>query len=136
MIDRDELRRWLGQAEHTLASARHDADARDWGWAAFKAQQAAEYALKALLRATGGLALGHSVLRLAEGLDLGGEDGLGRFARELDRHYIPPRCADAYPAGSPFEFYDAETADRALAASEAVVTWARERGAEMERDDA
>jgi hypothetical protein len=32
--------------------------------------------------------------------------------------------------------YDAETADRALAASEAVVTWARERGAEMERGDA
>jgi HEPN domain-containing protein len=87
-MGRDGLRRWLGQAEHTLASARHDADARDWGWAAFKAQQAAASALK--LRATGELALGHSVLRLAEALDVGGDDGRGRLAREPDRHYIPP----------------------------------------------
>ncbi len=136
MIDRDDLRRWLGQADHTLASARRDAAAGDWAWASFKAQQAAEYALKGLLRATGGMAVGHSVLRLAEALDMGGEDGLGRFARELDRHYIPPRYPDAYPAGSPFEFYDAEAADRALVAAEAVVSWTRERAADLEREDA
>ena len=42
-------------------------------------------------------------------------------ARTLDRHYIPPRYADAYPVGSPFEFYDRETAENAIVCAQAVL---------------
>jgi len=46
-----------------------------------------------------------------------GSRQLPGWARELDRHYIPPRYPDACAAGSPFEFYDQDTAERALKAA-------------------
>jgi HEPN domain-containing protein len=54
-----------------------------------------------------------------------GADSLFADARALDRHYIPPRYADAYPSGSPFEFYDEQTAYEALKASERVIEFVR-----------
>ena len=36
-------------------------------------------------------------------------------------NYIPPRYADAYPTGSPFEFYDHETAQKATGCAQAVL---------------
>jgi HEPN domain-containing protein len=35
--------------------------------------------------------------------------------RELDRHYIQPRYPNGFATGYPAEFYDRETAERALA---------------------
>ena len=79
----------------------------------FKAQQAAEYAVKGLLYGFGIMAYGHSVVnllgRLKEKMKIPAE--ILRMARLLDRHYIPPRYPNAHPEGSPFEYYDAETAD-------------------------
>jgi len=43
------------------------------------------------------------------------------WARTLDRHYIPPRYANAYPTGSPFEFYDHSTAEEALDCSRGMI---------------
>jgi hypothetical protein len=52
-------------------------------------------------------------------------DSLFADARALDRHHIPPRYADAYPSGSPFESYDEQTAYEALKASERVIEFVR-----------
>jgi HEPN domain-containing protein len=133
LFDEEEFLRWMKQAEHTLTSAQRDATEGDYGWACFKAQQAAEYATKALLRGLGLPAFGHSVLGLVgemekQGLSIAEE--VRQCARTLDRHYIPPHYANAYPAGSPFEYYDRETAEKAIACAEAVlraVQEARER---------
>jgi len=38
-------------------------------------------------------------------------------ARELDRHYIPPRYPNSYPEGAPYEYYTEKDAERAIAHS-------------------
>jgi HEPN domain-containing protein len=133
LFDEEEFLRWMKQAEHTLTSAQGDATEGDYGWACFKAQQAAEYAAKALLRGLGLPAFGHSVLGLVGEMERQGlsiTEEVRQCARTLDRHYIPPRYANAYPAGSPFEYYDQETAEEAIACAQTVlevVQEARER---------
>jgi HEPN domain-containing protein len=124
LFDEEEFSRWMGQAEHTLTSAQRDAAEGDYSWACFKAQQAAEYAAKALLRGLGLPAFGHSVLGLVgemEKQELPIAEEVRQCARTLDRHYIPPRYPNAYPAGSPFEFYDRGTAEEAIACAQAVL---------------
>jgi HEPN domain-containing protein len=130
-FDVDEFRRWYEQARHTLESASRDLDAGDYAWSCFKSQQAGEYAAKALLRGYGRLAPGHSILRLLEEMRSAGlsmADDLQSKAKLLDRHYIPPRYPDAYPSGSPFEFYDRETARQALDAAGSLLQWIRQAG--------
>lgn len=117
LFDEDEFNRWFGQAEHTLRSATNDMDRADYDWSCFKSQQAAEYAVKALLRGLGKEAIGHSVLKLIAKLGetgcIIGEELKGR-ARSVDKHYIPTRYPNAYAEGSPFEFYDRKTAEEAI----------------------
>ena len=93
MMDEEEFERWLRQAEHTLASARGNIEDGDFDWACFKAHQAAEYALKGLLRA----------------------------ARRLDRHYLAPRYPNQWAEGAPVDYYDEEEAEEALREAEAIV---------------
>jgi len=132
LFDGEEYSRWMAQAEHTLASARRDMETGDYAWACFKAQQAAEYAVKGLLWGFGLPAFGHSILRLLEQAEEQGlplpEEAQG-WARVLDRHYIPPRYPNAYPSGAPFEFYDRSTSEEALHCSQAMVKAMKEIGA-------
>ncbi len=135
LFDQDEFNRWFNQAEHTLKSATSDMDRADYDWSCFKSQQAAEYAVKALLRGLGKEAIGHSVLKLIAELGKTGciiGDELKDRARSVDKHYIPPRYPNAYPEGSPFEFYDRKTAEEAIDnASEIIkfITGEKERNA-------
>lgn len=131
LFDCEEFLRWLNQAVHTLESAERDKQAGDYAWSCFKAQQSAEYALKALLRGLGKAAVGHSVLKLVDDLARSGvtlDEGIYGQARQLDRHYIPPRYPDAYPAGSPFEYYDKDTAEHALLYAAAMLQFVKEQG--------
>ncbi len=126
LLDLEEYTRWLGQARHTLASARRDLEAGDYDWAAFKAHQAGEYALKGLLRGLGQPAYGHALKRLLEALAQAGVEvppHLLEAAQELDVHSIPARYPDAYPAGSPYEYYTLRRAQGALEAAERVLDW-------------
>ncbi|AWR88016.1 HEPN domain-containing protein [Meiothermus taiwanensis] len=128
-MDLQELERWLAQARHTLTSAERDAQGGDFDWACFKAQQAGEYAIKGLLRGLGRPAYGHSIMRLLEELRAGHVDvpeELVEAAQELDIHYIPARYPDAYPEGSPFEFYNPRRAEEALRAARRILAWVRE----------
>lgn len=64
LLDTEEFERWLAQAEQNLHSASGDSRRRDYNWAAFKAQQAGELALKALLKGFGRPGFGHSLTML------------------------------------------------------------------------
>ena len=44
----------------------------------------------------------------------------------LEKFYIPTRYPDAYPEGSPYEFYDAEEAEKALKCCSALLEFVRE----------
>ncbi|MEM3891677.1 MAG: HEPN domain-containing protein [Nitrososphaerales archaeon] len=115
-FDREEYERWIKQAKDTLESAEEDMGNRRFNWSCFKAQQAAEYAVKGLLYGLGSIPAGHSILGLLgrlkrRGVDVG--DCL-KHARLLDRHYIPTRYPNAHPEGAPYEYYDEEAAKEAL----------------------
>lgn len=110
-------RDWLLQAQRDIKAARDSLDAGNWEWTAFQAQQGAEKALKALLRRHNHEARGHTLVHLLEGAQslIVVPSELWPKARELDRHYIQPRYPNGFSSGYPGEFYDRETAERALA---------------------
>lgn len=125
-----EFDRWFRQAVRNLDSARHDLEEGFFEWACFKAQQAAELAVKALLRSRGVARGGHSVLKLLEiveaELNVSVPPELKEAAAELDHYYIPPRYPDAYAEGSPYEFFTRDMAARAVRLAERVLEWVRE----------
>jgi len=128
MMKLSEYERWMRQAGRTLESARNDLDDRYYEWASFKAQQAAELAVKALLRGLGYAPVGHSITRLLRELR---EEGFGipreilSMAMELDRNYIAPRYPDAYPEGSPFEYYSKDVAEKLISYAEGIIEFLR-----------
>ena len=112
-MKREELERYLRQARHTLESGQRDAEEGDHDWACFKAQQAAELALKGWLRASGLWVTGHSVLALLERMrefERVPEEILD-CARELDKVYVPSRYPDVYDWGAPVDYYSRKDAD-------------------------
>lgn len=120
--------RWLSQADHTRGSAQRDAEAGDFAWSCFKAQQAGEYALKALLRGLGRPAHGHALRRLLIdlrelALEIPAE--VHQAAQALDRHYVPTRYPDAFPEGSPHEYYNLSAAEEAIDAANKIIGWVR-----------
>ncbi|MCS7186710.1 MAG: HEPN domain-containing protein [Armatimonadetes bacterium] len=129
MFDESEFERWFRQAEQTLRAAEHDIAGGFWNWACFKAEQAAQFAVKGLLKALGEPAFGHSLTRLVGDLEEVGvaipADVLAA-SRLLEREYIPTRYADTYPSGSPYEFYDRERAEGALSACRTIMDFVRE----------
>lgn len=128
LFDEDEFTRWLNQGEVTLKSAEHDLKGGYYNWSCFKSQQASEFAVKALLRELGHIAGGYSVLKLLEKLEEMGStisQELKSYASTLDRHYIPSSYTNAYPTGSPFEFYDEAAAKDAIKAARRLLEFIR-----------
>lgn len=130
MLDWSEYKRWLSQAMHTLGLVAADMEHGGYGWACFKAQQAAEYALKGFFRLIGEPQFGHSVAKLLS--DLPPEcqsrvsETLKSCARFLDTLYIPPRYADAFSEGAPWEHYGREEAERALDCAQMIINLVEE----------
>jgi len=134
-FDWDAYRRRMAQAANTLASARVDAEYAFHNWCCFKVQPAGEYAVKAILHGLGVPAAGRSIVSLSEKLrEIGVEtyEGFMTDARLLDRHYIPLRCPDAYPSGSPHNYYDSAASGEALRACERVIELAHGVGRQVE----
>ncbi|WP_434564371.1 HEPN domain-containing protein [Thermoanaerobacterium thermosaccharolyticum] len=137
-MDIDEYNRWFNQAIHTLKSAYRDYKDGDYSWSCFKAQQAAEYAIKALLKAFGISIVGHSLVKLANDLDNAGinkPDDYNKWARKLDRDYIQPRYPDAYPSGSPYEYYDENDAKISLEYAQNILNYVEEYINECSNDN-
>lgn len=107
---------WLQQARRDLKAAKDSLADDNFEWAAFQAQQAAEKAVKALLRFHHYEMEGHTLIHLlgkaTEFTEV--REELHAIARELDRHYIQPRYPNAFPEGYPGEFYDQAVADRCI----------------------
>lgn len=120
---------WLAQARRDLKAARDSFADGNYEWCAFQAQQAAEKALKALLRFHHREIHGHTLVRLLKQIeDIGPIPAdLPAMARELDRHYIQPRYPNAFAEGYPGEFYDEETATRCLQYAEAILAFVENR---------
>lgn len=129
LFDKPEFERWFRQAEQTLRSAECDAASGFWNWACFKAEQAAQFAVKGLLRAIGEPAFGHALTRLLmdlEKLGINVQEAVKIAGRNLERHYIPTRYADVFPSGSPYEFYTAQDAQEAIANCQTILKFVRE----------
>lgn len=122
-MKKDEWNRYYRQAEHTLASARRDADDGDHDWACFKAQQAAELAIKGYIRATREFVTGHSVTRLLTAMEGEVPETIVDCARRLDMVYIPTRYPDAYDAGSPMDYYTAVDSQQAINCARITLEW-------------
>jgi HEPN domain-containing protein len=123
-FDKDEFDRWFNESLYTFESALHDKELKFYNWACFKFQQAGEYALKAILKAFGKSALGHSLLKLLDELEAMGISvsyDLKSYARTLDMNYIGTRYPDAYPEGSPHEFFDESSVNMAEEASRKII---------------
>jgi len=126
VLDEREYGRWFETARRTLESARGDASRGDHNWACFKAQQAAEAAVKALLHGLGLPAYGHSVSRLLReaaerGVEVGEE--VMRSAKALDKYYVPTRYPNAWAEGSPHEYYTEDDARDAIGRAERILAW-------------
>jgi len=126
MLDEAEYSRWISMARKTLESARGDLERGDYNWACFKAQQSAEFSLKALHHGLGLLGHGHSLSRLLrelrdKGLEAGEE--LIEHAKALDKLYVPTRYPNAWAEGSPHEYYTRSDAEEAIRAAEEVLRW-------------
>lgn len=146
-LDEAEHGRWRAHADEELRAARHNADGGFHHVAVLHAEQAAQCALKALLRGVGRTeqARGHDLLRLTEEVavhaPLQVDDGLRQRLSALARDYLPSRYPDALPGGTPSGHYGSADAERALATAGDVLdavdaTWAAVLAAAEEHDEA
>jgi len=113
-----------------LRSIDADMSASNYSWACFKAQQTAELALKALLRAMGKPAFGHNLVVLFNDLVnyCGNAGDRLRFCvGYLDKMYVMPHYPDAFVEGVPFERYTREEAVEALNRASLIINWVRGR---------
>lgn len=128
-MDESEYLRWILFSRRTLESARGDLERGDYNWACFKSHQAAEFALKALLRGLGMPPYGHSLSRLlgeAERI-FRCEDSVVQAAKTLDKYYVPTRYPNAWVEGSPDEYYTRKDAEEAIRLAENIIGWVEEK---------
>lgn len=121
---------WLNQAKRDLRHAKNAHDDKDYEWACFAAQQAAEKAVKALYQKLGADAWGHSVYALLENLPGEFEPliiELKENAKELDKHYIPPRYPNSYAQGAPYEYYTKREAERAIEHATQIISFCEDK---------
>ncbi|MDI6872776.1 HEPN domain-containing protein [Candidatus Solincola sp.] len=120
---------WLRQARRDLEHARHALRDGEYEWSCFAAHQAAEKAVKALYQKLGADAWGHSVSILLSQLpsELVPPPELLDRARELDKHYIPPRYPNSHPQGAPMDYYTLEEAERAVSHGEEVISFCEDK---------
>ena len=130
MLDRSEYERWMSQARKTYELIDADIEYGGYSWACFKAQQAAEFALKALLLLYGEPLFTHDLSKLLrKASQLCGEkppEDVEECAHLLDKMYIPPRYPDAFPDGAPWEHYTRREALEAKECARRIIRWVEE----------
>lgn len=136
LLDDSEYSRWMSFSRSTLGSAGGDSERSEHNWACFKAQQAAEFAAKALLHGVGMPAFGHSVSRLLaeSSTGLGVPDEVVQAAKTLDKYYVLTRYPHAWAEGVPSEYYTERDAEEAMASAEAVIGHVESSWASLKRE--
>ena len=124
-LDSDEFIRWMSNAKSTLRSATNDKEAGFYSWACFKAQQSAEFSAKAFLRGIGNDSFGHSVSLLLKKGSF--QEQLVNLAKTVDKYYILIRDTDAWPEGTPEDYYTLENANEAIMCSELIIKGVNEK---------
>ncbi|NOZ88905.1 MAG: HEPN domain-containing protein [Crenarchaeota archaeon] len=126
-------------ARATLSSAEADAERGDYNWACFKAQQAAELAVKGLLRGLGQPRYGHSVARLlleaARLLSVEPPSDVIDCGKLLDKLYIPTRYPDAWSEGPPHFYFTRRDAAEAIECARRVLAWVEEQWSRLRLGD-
>jgi HEPN domain-containing protein len=128
LLDGDEYARWRRACEEELAVARLLADAEAYNSAVLHAEQAAQLALKGLLRGVGAAsqAWGHAVTDLADRAGPVAGLAVDPVLRErlaiLARDYQASRYPDAVASGTPRENYGPADSHRALSTVDDLVS--------------
>ncbi|NPB01056.1 MAG: HEPN domain-containing protein [Crenarchaeota archaeon] len=126
MFDFEEFDRWFRSARLTLESAKRDLEAGDYCWACFKAHQAAEKALKAILWGLGIPRAGHmlnKLLNILRSIGIEVPIEVEHACNLLNKYYIPTRYPDAWSEGIPEEYFTREDAENAIKSAELVLSW-------------
>ncbi|MEM2009137.1 MAG: HEPN domain-containing protein [Ignisphaera sp.] len=125
-FDESEFNRWIKSARLTLESAKRDHVNRDYNWSCFKAHQAAEKALKAILWGLGSPRIGHSLVELGNVLkSIGIEISIDIYEAlvRLSKFYIPTRYPDVWSEGVPEDYYTESESREAIEFAEKVIDW-------------
>ena len=114
---------WWAQAHRDYEAAQHSFDAGSYEWCAYQSQQAAEKALKALLRFHGREMRGHVLPGLLETIRsfLAVPSDVWVAAQELDQHYFRSRYPDSLASGHPAEAYDGALGAECLRYAESIL---------------
>ncbi len=127
---------WLRQAKRDLAHAQRSAQAGDYEWSCFAAQQSAEKALKAVYQRLGAIAWGHSVTGLLTNLppEYRPPEHLVEQAKALDKHYIPARYPNGFEWGAPMDYYTRPEAERSIRGAQAIIRFCEDTLAGLAED--
>jgi len=128
VLDWNEYDRWMKSSDATLKSARADPDLN---WACFKAERAAQLALKALLHLIGKPAWGHGLISLAESTSISGYDMV--CLQFLSRLYISSRYPDAFPERSAEDYFSEEDKQKATECSKKIIDWVKSVAGDLRR---
>ncbi|MCS7097812.1 MAG: HEPN domain-containing protein [Candidatus Methanomethyliaceae archaeon] len=134
-MDESEYLRWMLFSRRTLDSAKGDLERGDYNWACFKSHQAAEFAVKALLRGLGMPSYGHSLSKLLKGMEDILKDGIIQTVKTLDKYYVPTRYPNAWVEGSPDEYYTKEDAEDAIRLAEDIIGWVEEKWRSLKKGE-
>ena len=120
---RDEIINWLDTAKADLEHAKKSMDIKDYSWACFAAQQAAEKALKSLIMYLfGEYPRGHDLVKLYERISSRVSLSVSKDSLlELSAYYTIARYPNA-GIERPFEEIGEEQAKRAVEVSEVIVS--------------
>lgn len=124
LLDELEFSRWIIMAEKTIDSAQSDMERGDYNWACFKAQQSAEFAVKAFLHGLGLEAHGHSISSLLLKLPVELVPlVIIQEAKTLDKYYVPTRYPNAWAEGLPTDYYTHQDALQAIEHAKKIIDW-------------
>ncbi len=118
---------WLRQAERDLRHAQNSLKMKDYEWACFAAQQAAEKALKSLYECLGGEGWGHSVTKLLKELPIKIDKKLLEKAASLDKMYIPARYPNGFETGAPSDYFTDKDAKEAILYAKNILSFVKSR---------
>ena len=98
MLNEREYKRWMDMARNTLDSVVNDLNKNFFNWACFKAQQASEFAVKALIYGIGIRIGGNSISTLLKRISkyVEAPKEILNIALKLDKLYIPTRYPDVW----------------------------------------
>jgi len=115
---------WMRQAKEDVALARDAQASGHHEWACFASHQAAEKALKALYQSKHLEGWGHTLIKLAAGLEphaASTPPEIREACRALDKYYIPTRYPNGFASGSPCDFYGPKDSDEGIKHATAVI---------------